>query len=122
MRLIRKDVVVDSVNNYYIEVERYALREQLEREIGLEYRKAISHLLDGGVLMNMIDSASNFFGLARPGNDVLLLTADAKVINPVRNFAAQMYQRNKVNMEYLNRLLQRSNYLISLIKKEYHLD
>ena len=122
MRLIRKDVIVDSINNYYIEVERYALREQVEREIVLEYRKAIAQLLDGAVLIEMTESASNSFTPTRPGNNVALLTTDAKIINPVKSFAAQVAQRNNVNMIYLNRLLQHNNYLISLIKKEYHLN
>ena len=119
MRLIRKNAIVDSINNYYIEVERYISREQLERDIILEYRKAISHILDGAVLLSMIDSASNFFSSTRPANNVALLTTEANTINPVKSLAAQVDQRNKANMSYLNRLLRSNNRLIVLIREEY---
>jgi hypothetical protein len=119
MRLIRKSIVIDSVNNYYIEVERYISREQIEKEIKLEYRKAIANFLDGAVLMSMVDSSSNFFGYIKPGYNVSLLTTDQKIINPVKSFAAQLYSRNKVNIVYLNRLLRHNNYLMTLIKEEY---
>ena len=110
---------MDSINNYYIEVEHYISREQLERDIILEYRKAISHILDGAVLLSMIDSASNFFSSTRPANNVALLTTEANTINPVKSLAAQVDQRNKANMTYLNRLLRSNNRLIVLIREEY---
>jgi hypothetical protein len=119
MRLIRKSIVIDSVNNYYIEVERYISREQIEKEIMLEYRKAISNFLDGAVLMSMVDSSRNFFSYIKPGYNVSLLTTDQKIINPVKNFAAQLYSRNKMNIVYLDRLLRHNNYLMKLIKEEY---
>jgi hypothetical protein len=122
MRLIRKTIVIDSVNNYYIEVDRYTSREQLEQEIMLEYRKAISNFLDGAVLMDMADSTSNVFGYIQPANNVSLLTTDVKIINPIKNLAAQLDYRNKVNMLYLKRLLRHNNYLMELIKKEYELN
>ena len=119
MRLIRKSNVIDSVNNYYIEVERYISREQIEKEIMIEYRKAISNFLDGAVLMSMVDSSRIITSFKKPEYNVSLLATDKKIINPVKNFAAQLFYRNKANMVYLNRLLSHNNYLMTLIKEEY---
>jgi len=119
MRLIRKEDVADSITSYDIEVQQYKIREEGEREILPEYRKAICFLLNARVMVAMENLTSpNIYN--RPETNVPLLTKDPAILNQVKGLAAQIHTRNEVLRKMLEILLRKNNALWGLIKKEYH--
>ena len=128
MRLIRKKGIADSINAYDISVGRYKVREDLEQAITLEYRKAISFVLDANSMMNMGDSlyllnnAGHIIYLQRPAFTKPLLTKDPDKINYVKGLTAQLHTRNQANINGLKELLRKAISTIKLLKKEYYLE
>ena len=121
LRLVKKAQIADSVIMYDLAVETYLLRERIEPDIISDYRKAITLVLDGEVILEMsriTDAAGNYINptIAKP-----LLTKDPVFINQVKSFAAILYYRNRSNIFRLERLKITAINLIQLIKKEYDL-
>ena len=120
VRLIRKKEVADRITSYDIEVQQYKIREEGEREILPEYRKAICFLLNARVMVAMEDRTSpNVYN--RPETNVPLLTKDPATLNLVKGLAAQIHTRNEVLKKWLEILLRKNNTLLEFLKKEYHL-
>ena len=120
MRLIRKEGVADSITSYDIAVQQYKIREEGEREILPEYRKAICFLLNARVMIAMEDP-TNISIYHRPETNVPLLTKEPATLNLVKGLAAQIHTRNKVLEYILKILLKQNNALVELLKTEYHL-
>jgi len=119
MRLIRKKGVADRVTSYDIAVQQYKTREEEEREILLEYRKAICFLLNARTLLAMEDS-TNLNKYKMPETNVPLLTKEPAILNLVKGLAAQIHTRNEVLNYSLKLLLKQNHALSEFAKKEYH--
>ena len=120
MRLIREKRVADSITSYDIEVQQYKIREEGERELLPEYRKAICFLLDARIMLDMEDPISpNIYH--KPETNVPLLTKDPATINLIKGLAAQIHTRNEVLTKWLKILLRKNDTLLELLKKEYRL-
>jgi hypothetical protein len=129
MRLIRNKEVADSINAYDILVSRYKIREDVEREIIAEFRKAICYILDASVMVNMgenLNSVNYNTGLVtiiqRPAFTRPLLTKDHNTINLVKGLAANLHTRNQANNNNLVQMLVKAKSTIEILKKEYHLE
>jgi len=126
MRLIRKSVVIDAINNYDNNISRHKVREDVERELTIEYVKAVALVFNPITLKDLGDSSSTWASgkwstgaidsvMGRP-----LLTKDPDKINVVKAWVAQLHNRNRSNLANVGSLLQQATKMIDLINKEYH--
>ena len=128
MRLIRNSDLVENTNSYDRAVTRHKVREDLERELSLEYNKAICFVLDPITIETLGDSLTHIAFGVRPDSIPIrpvfnpLLTKDPDKINLVKGVSAQLYNRNLSNYFQLISLRKQATGIIALIKKEYHLE
>ena len=128
MRLIRKPDVVNSINSYDLLVTRHKVREDVELSLMFEYQKAICTVLDALTVKTLGDSLNQ--AAFKPGKESSLIrpvyksliTEDPDKINFVKGLAAQLYNRNLSNYQWLIRFRKEATNIIELIKKEYHLE
>jgi hypothetical protein len=128
MRLIRKPEVVNSINSYDLLITRHKVREDVELELMFEYQKAICTVLDAITVKTLGDALNQ--AAFNPGTESSLIrpvyksliTKDPDKINLVRGLAAQLYNRNLSNYQWLIRFRKEAVNIIELIKKEYHLE
>ena len=119
LRIIRKKGVADSIVMYDIRVNRHFEREEAEKEIRIEYRKAITEILDGKYLVLFGDMEENNSSY-QPINLPFLSTSFEK-LNRIKSIAGQLYNWNGIMIHLLEGLLKRCNKLAELLRKEYHL-
>ena len=118
LRLISKKGVADSIVMYDIRVHRHFAREEAEKEIRLEHRKAITEILDGKflVLFGDMEEKNNY----QPFNLPFLSTTPEK-LNRIKSIDGQLYNWNGIMIHLLKGLMKRRNSLAELLRKEYYL-
>jgi hypothetical protein len=121
MRLIRKTAVIDAINNYDNSVSRHKVREEVERDLTIEYLRAVAGVFNPITLKDLGDSS---FKRSTAGMDSVLgrplLTNDPDKINLVKAWVAQLHNRNHSNLGNIRYLLKQATSVIDLINKEYH--
>ena len=128
MRLIRKSDVVKSINSYDLRVTRHKVREDVELDLMIEYQKAICSVLDAITVKTLGDSLTTAAFNTGTESSLIrpvfrpLITKDPDKINLVKGLAAQLYNRNLSNYQWLIRFRKEAANIIELIKKEYHLE
>jgi hypothetical protein len=124
MRLIRKTTVTDAVNSYDLNVSRHKVREEVERDLTIEYLKAVAVVFNPITLKDLADSSPFEKKSLVPIDSVMgrrLLTEDPDKINHVKGWIAQLHNRNLSNLGNARGLLKQATKVIELINKEYHL-
>ena len=118
LRLIRKKGVADSIVAYDIVVQRYFTRQEAEKEIRPEYRKAIVEVLDAKfqLLFEKMDEKEDY----QPINLPFLSTSPEK-LNRIKGNAAQLLNLNNITIYTLERIMIRRNKLVEQLRREYHL-
>jgi len=118
LRLIRKQEVAGNIVAYDIEVHRYFTREEGEKEIRPEYRKAIVEILDPKFLLlfDDMDTKHSY----QPINLPFLSTSPEK-LNRIKGNAAQLLNLNSITIYTLETIAKRRNRLAEQLRKEYHL-
>jgi hypothetical protein len=118
LRLIHKQEVADNIIAYDILVHRYFTREEAEKEIRPEYRKAIAEILDAKFLL-IFDE----MGTKRDYHPVNLpfLSTDPAKLNRIKGMAAQFLNLNGITTFTLGRVQEKRNALVELLRKEYNL-
>jgi hypothetical protein len=118
LRLIRKQGVVDSIVAYDIIVHRYFAREEGEKEIRPEYRKAIAEILDAKFLLLFDDM--NTKNSYQPINLPFLSTGPEK-LNRIKGNAAQLLNLNSITIYTLETIMKKRNNLAEQLRREYYL-
>jgi hypothetical protein len=123
MRLIRKTAIIDAINNYDNSVSRHKVREDVERDLALEYLKSIAGVFDPITLKDLGDSSPFEKRSTVPVDSVIarpLLTKDPDKINVVKVWIAQLHNRNLSNLGNVRRLLNQATKVIDLINEKYY--
>ncbi|HEX6849083.1 MAG TPA: hypothetical protein VF144_18995 [Chitinophagaceae bacterium] len=118
LRLIRKQEVAENIVAYDILVSRYFTREEAEKEIRPEYRKAIAEILDAKflVLFEVMDTKEDYQPINLP-----FLSTNPEKLNRIKGMAAQFLNLNGITIFTLERIVKKRNDLATLLRKEYQL-
>jgi hypothetical protein len=110
--------VADNIIGYDILVRRYFTREEAEKEIRPEYRKAIAEILDAKfmVIFEQMDIKRDY----RPIN-LAFLSTDPATLNRIKGMAAQLLNLNGITTFTLERVQKKRNELADLLRREYRL-
>jgi len=118
LRLIQKSVVSDSIIAYDVDSRALTWGGQDEEEIMDTYRNIAEGIFDGRVLMAMRDEGNNLF---MPGYDPPLRITEDAVFR--LNYRIHMLVAFNNTLRRDGRLLlQKATSLLTLLKKEYHLN
>ena len=119
LRLIRKQSVVDSLQAYDNVYNQFRLSQDRESEFLAEYRETMSKVFDIKVFNEMVITFSD---IIMPEGNPSIFNEDKQLINELL-VKVHIARRNRLgSIRYLNRLKEKANNLIALIKKEYHLE
>jgi hypothetical protein len=119
LRLIRKLSVVDSLQAYDNLYNQFRLSQERESAFLADYREIMSKLFDIKVFNGMIKTYPD---ISMPEGNPPLFNADKQLINELL-MKIHIAKRNKLgSIHYLNRLKEKANNLIAMIKKEYQLE
>jgi hypothetical protein len=117
-RLIRKQSVVDSLQAYDNLYTQFTLSQERESAFLADYREVMSKVFDIKVFDKMVKSYSE---INMPEGNPPLFNNDRQLINELL-IKIHIAKRNKLgSIRYLDRLKNKANHLISIIKKEYRL-
>ena len=117
LRLIRKNIVSDSIISYDVSVRALMWGTQDEEDMMGTYRNIAEGIFDGVVLNNMRDDDNN---VNRPDyNPSLRLSDDSKHRLNYRIHMLTVF--NKTMRKEARKLLAQAQQLSELLKKEYHL-
>ncbi len=125
LRLIRKEFVADSIVQYDIWSERLLAVEENIKEVIQEFRNSMGNVLDAVAIKSMIDTsllggtAGSF--IKRPVLPMPSIADDKKNINQLCTHADFLLTLYQYQFKTMNIQKARAIRLISLIKKEYHL-
>jgi len=119
LRLIHKPEVVDNIVAYDIVVQRYFTREEAEKEIRPEYRKAIAEVLDAKFLLlfEKMDVNNDFQPINLP-----FLSTNPEKLNRIKGGAAQLLNLNSNTIFTLEMIMKKRNDLAEQLRMEYHLN
>jgi len=121
LRLIRNISASDSIMSYDQQLRYLMTLSEDERSIRDNFRELVGNIFDGKILYSQIDTL-DFTNYNRPaGNPVLFMQDGAslnKVISSVQ-YLKTVIRGVRVRQE---RTYLKASYLISFLKKEYHLE
>jgi len=118
LRLIRKLPVVDSLQAYDNFYNQFKLSQERESEFLADYRETMSKVFDIKVFNEMVKT----FDIIMPEGNPSIFNEDKQLINELL-VKVHIARRNRLgSIRYLNRLKEKANNLIAMIKKEYHLE
>ena len=119
LRLIRKLAVVDSLQAYDNIYNQFRLSQERESEFLADYRETMSKVFDIKVFNEMVKTFSD---IVMPEGNPTIFNEDKQLINELL-VKVHIARRNRLgSIRYLDRLKEKANNLITMIKKEYHLD
>jgi len=119
LRLIRHRNVVDSIESYDQQVKRIALRDMYETDFFIADNKLLEQLFDGRTLLKIYANATyNKTPASTPAVINLNEQYLGEYLNSLRTFQFLVQQ----NMDLQASARAKAVRLITLIKKEYHLD
>ena len=119
LRLIRHRNVVDSIESYDQQVKRITLRDMYETDFFIADNKLLEQLFDGRTLLKIYANATyNKTPASTPAVINLNEQYLGEYLNSLRTFQFLVQQ----NMDLQASARAKAVRLITLIKKEYHLD
>ncbi len=119
LRLIRHRNAVDSIESYDQQVKRIALRDIYETNFFIDNNKLLEQLFDGRALLKIYADTTYYKKPVSPSAAIKLNEQYAgEYLNSLRTFQFLVRQ----NMELQATVKAKAARLITLIKKEYHLD
>jgi hypothetical protein len=121
LRLIHNLVASDNIMGYDQQVRYLLTNYESEREIVSNLREAEKDILDGQVLLGMIEGAG-LYELKRPTTNPPLLTEDKTKLNGFIVQAQFVKSILNVTRQREEKLKQTAGELILFLKKEYHLE
>ena len=119
LRLVHNTVVSNSIMNYDQKMRSLVFLLTQEQQQRLEYRKIASGVFNGTVFNSMID---NYDTIKKPINNPALFNSGAAAINELINNAQYLKKVDMSQIKKASELNSLAADLISLIKKEYHLE
>ena len=118
LRLIRKLVIVDSLQAYDNRYNQFKLSQERESAFLMDYRDIMAKVFDIRVFNTMVKTYPE---IKMPVGDSPLFNGDKQLINELL-IKVHIAKRNKLgSILYLNQLKIKATNLITLIKNEYHL-
>ena len=119
LRLIRKPVIVDSLQAYDNRYHQFKLSQERESAFLMDYRDIMAKIFDIRVFHTMVKTYPE---IRMPAGNAPLFREDKQLINELL-IKVHIAKRNKLgSVVYLNQLKTKATNLITLIKNEYHLD
>ena len=119
LRLVRKLSVVDSLQAYDNVYNQFRRSQDRESEFLADYRETMSKVFDIKVFNEMVKTFSD---IVMPEGNPSIFNEDKQLINELL-VKVHIARRNRLgSINYLNRLKEKANNLIAMIKKEYHLE
>ena len=124
LRLIKKTEVADSIVAYNAAMEAYAENRKTEIETRIAYREAVGNVFDASVLLAMIDSAGEDMDktVIQPAFIKPLITESPQTINHLCTLVHFLYSQSIIGRKALHRYKEQASRLITLLKKEYHIE
>jgi hypothetical protein len=120
LRLIRNRAVVDSIAKYDISVRNMLGQFAVEENLIEQYRTASAKIFDALFFAKMMDEDAAIVNL--PTNNPPLQPYNKKELYEWNYRVYGLNGINKANRRDLKLLLQQANYLLVILKKEYHLE
>ena len=118
-RLIRHRNVVDAIESYDQQTKRIALRDIYETDFSFDNSKLLRPLFDGRTVLNIFTDTTHYRKPATPSTPLKLNEQYlGEYLNSLRTFQFLV----KTDMDLQAAVKEKASQLISLIKKEYHLD
>jgi hypothetical protein len=118
LRLIRKPVIVDSLQAYDNRYNQFKLSQERESQFLADYRNVMAKIFDIRVFNTMVKTYSE---IKMPTGDSPLFNTDKQLINELL-IRVHIAKRNKLgSILLLTQLKTKATNLITLIKNEYHL-
>jgi len=119
LRLIRHRNVVDSIESYDQQIKRIALRDIYETNFSFDHHKLLQKLFDGRALLKIFADTTYYNKPVSPSAVIQLNIQYAdEYLNSLRTFQFLV----KTDMDLQAAVKEKATRLITLIKKEYHLD
>jgi len=119
LRLIRHRNAVDSIESYDQQTRRIALRDIYETNFFIDVNKLLEQLFDGRALLKIYADTAYYKKPASPSAAIKLNEQySGEYLNSLRTFQFLV----KENMNLQAAVKEKATRLITLIKKEYHLE
>lgn len=119
LRLIRHRNVVDSIESYDQQIKRIALRDIYETNFSFDHNKLLQQLFDGKALLKIFTDTTYYKKPASPSATIRLNEQYLdEFLNSLRTFQSLV----KLDMDLQAAVKEKATRLITLIKKEYHLE
>ena len=123
LRLIRNQPVSDSIMRYDWEIRRNDVRMRREEEFKMDYIDAMKQVFDGNEFNKMLnDKKTNFSDWDWPANNPPLLHKDKENLNRLINSLHFVKSIDLFEQNWSRDLINRASKLLTLLKKEYHLE
>ena len=124
LRLIKKTEIADSIVSYNAAMEAFAENRKTEIETRIAFRNAIGNIFDASVLLSMIDSTGEDLDktVIPPTFVKPLITEDQQTINHLCTLVQFLYSSSIIGRKALRRYKEQASRLITLLKKEYHIE
>jgi hypothetical protein len=119
LRLIRKSIIVDSLQAYDNRYNQFKLSQDRESQFLADYRDIMAKVFDIRVFDSMMKTYSE---IKMPTGDSGLFNSDKQLINELL-IRVHIAKRNKLgSILFLSQLRTKATNLIKLIKSEYRLN
>lgn len=117
LRLIRNQLVADSVSSYYFSMQRIEIQNRILQDRIADYMQTVGKVFDAQVLFQI------FKNKTEPVSDSLkLITTDPQEINSFLTSAQYNYGARTLQKDLCNERAKCAQQLLEIIKKEYHLE
>ena len=118
LRLIKKQLVVDSILAYDAHLKELQERDVVDIDIRNSFREMGGNIFKADIFYRVIDSNLNY---VKPTNNPQLITDNATTINNIAFQIQYLSVIAKATLYHATRLKSEAINLIELLKKEYHL-
>ena len=120
LRLIKKQVAVDSIMAYDIAVRAQKNQEDVALAMVIRFREIAEDVFHAGIFYEIVESSGR--SMFRPTGNPPLITNDPLVINKIAVRASYVANIEKTNIVIGHSLKSRAARLIEFLKKQYHLN
>ena len=120
LRLIKKQVAVDSIMAYDIAVRTQKNQDETDFAMVNRFRELAEDVFHAGIFYEIVDSSGR--AMLRPTGNPPLITNDPLVINKIAVRASYVANIEKTTIRICHSLKSRAARLIEFLKKQYHLN
>ncbi len=117
LRLIKKQVVIDSIMAYDIAVRRQTYQEDIAVGMVVRFREIAEDVFHAGIFYEIVDSSGR--SVFPPTGNPPLITNDPLIINKMAVRASYVAHIQKTNIVLAYSLKSKAALLIEFLKKEY---